>query len=108
MAAKVLLVEDDSAQANPLLNLLRARLPSGSSATHAISLAEALRRIATDRFDVVLLDLGLPDSDGMATLEAVRSANSEIAVIILTGREDDELVRMAVRLGTRAGLIFTS
>ncbi|HEV8184312.1 MAG TPA: PAS domain S-box protein [Chthoniobacterales bacterium] len=99
LAAAVLLVEDDSAQAVPLLHLLRARLPTGSSAVHATSLAEALERVTTNQFDIVLLDLGLPDSDGMATLESVRSANSEIAIIILTGREDDELVRMAVRIG---------
>ncbi len=99
LAAAVLLVEDDSAQAGPLLHLLGARLPTGSSAVHATSLAEALERVATNTFDVVLLDLGLPDSDGMATLESVRSANSEIAIIILTGREDDELVRSAVRIG---------
>lgn len=98
-AATVLLVEDDPSQAAPLLQLLRGRLPTGPSAAHASSLADALACIATGRFNVVLLDLGLPDSEGMATLEAVRSENPEIAIIILTGREDDELVRMAVRIG---------
>lgn len=95
----VLLVEDDSVQAEPLLELLRRKLPDGSSVAHEKSLARALSNLSNSDHDVVLLDLGLPDSNGISTVEAVRGVSAEVAIIILTGREDDETVEAGLQAG---------
>jgi PAS domain S-box-containing protein len=85
---KLLLVEDDPAQA-----YLQRKLLDGVARVlrHAKTLAEALALLRDEPFDVVLLDLMLPDSRGMATLDAVRSAAGEAAIVVLSSLHDEEV-----------------
>ena len=78
---RVLLIEDD-----PFCSeLVRAQL--GTALLECVSsLREGLARLATERFDVVITDLGLPDSAGLATLEAVKAATLR-PVIVLSGND---------------------
>lgn len=78
---RVLLIEDD-----PFCSeLVRAQL--GSAALQCVgSLGEGLARLAAEPFDVVITDLGLPDSAGLATLEAVKAATGR-PVIVLSGND---------------------
>ena len=68
-------------------------------------LDEGLRHLAEKRFAVVLLDLGLPDSQGMDTLLKVREKIPEIPVIILTGLADEEFAIAAIHSGADEYLI---
>ena len=68
---KVLLVEDDDFFAAVMRGALEAATPSVDLERSA-SLAEAVARLSTDRFDAVLLDLTLPDSVGFPTVERIR------------------------------------
>ena len=52
-------------------------------------------------FDVVLLDLGLPDSQGLDTLRTLRQANPQMAIVVMTGRDDEELALKALQEGAR-------
>ena len=61
----------------------------------------ALQRLKWKRFDVVLLDLTLPDSQGLATFQTLHAAANDTPVIVLSGEEDRELAVQAVREGAQ-------
>jgi len=68
-------------------------------------LEDGLERLAQDHFDVVLLDLGLPDSQGIDTLAAVSGQEQDVAVIVLTGLDDPAVGIEAVRQGAADYLV---
>src|SRR6476660_7560628 len=92
-AMQVLLVEDDEGVASALAELLGQ---AGASVVRTSRGADALHRVKGS--DLVLLDLGLPDMDGLDVLRTLRRA-SAVPVIIMTARDSDG----AVVLGLRAG-----
>ena len=64
------------------------------------SLAEAVARLAGgDVFDAVLLDLGLPDSNGLDGLKTLRSSRPDVAIVVLTGLTDLTIATEALRFG---------
>jgi len=93
--AVILLVEDDSGIRSALTRALTER-------GHAVHWQPAglpgLQSVIDDRPDVVLLDLGLPDVDGLQVLPMLRSV-SDVPVIIVTAREDDADVVKALDAG---------
>jgi DNA-binding response OmpR family regulator len=87
----VLVVEDDELVRTGLVRELGRRQYSVRSAATALT---ALRLVTDDPPDLVVLDLGLPDLDGVQVLKMLRSIR-DIPVIIATGRRDDvEIVRL--------------
>jgi DNA-binding response OmpR family regulator len=90
---QVLLVEDDEGVASALAELLGH---AGATVIHTARGDDALHRVKG--CDLVLLDLGLPDMDGLDVLRTLRRA-SAVPVIIMTARDSDG----AVVLGLRAG-----
>jgi signal transduction histidine kinase len=90
----VLLVEDSTSSAGVIGEHLRAAIPD-ADVEHVRTLRAALR--ATEQsWDVVLLDLGLPDSDGLDTLVRLREAFPRVPIIVLTATDDPSLALMAV------------
>jgi two-component system catabolic regulation response regulator CreB len=81
--AKVLLVEDEVAIADAVLYALRAE---GLQVEHSLLGAPALERLRRERFDVVVLDVGLPDLDGFALCRQLRGF-SQVPVIFLSARD---------------------
>ena len=96
--ARLLFVDDD-----PILReFADVNLASPSTAVDlAASGDEALRRLREQRYDVVLLDLEMPGTDGFAVLAAMRDdpALRDVAVIVQTGREDVEAIDRCFHLG---------
>ncbi len=96
--ARLLFVDDD-----PILReFAHVNLASPSTAVDlAASGDEALRRLREQRYDVVLLDLEMPGTDGFAVLAAMRDdpALRDVAVIVQTGREDVEAIDRCFHLG---------
>jgi DNA-binding response OmpR family regulator len=87
---QVLLVEDD----RPLATGLKKALQNaGFSCNHVETGCAALTTLKTDLPDIVLLDIGLPDIDGIAVLKDLRKTNTELPVILLTARDsvDDKV-----------------
>ena len=83
-AINVLLVEDNPGDAR----LVREALEDSSgdleyALDHADRLDQGLARIADERFDIVLLDLGLPDTNGLDTLCSMRARARDLPVIVL-------------------------
>ena len=68
-------------------------------------LDEALRLLAEAHFDVVLLDLGLPDSQGLDTLRRLRRTTPHVAVVVLTGKDDEELAEQVLHEGAQDYLV---
>lgn len=87
---KILLVEDDEALAD---GLFRSLLQWGFDVTLAATGAYADTALRTQPFDLVILDLGLPDTDGREVVRMLRARKSTVPVIILTARDglDDRI-----------------
>ena len=66
---------------------------------------EGLELIARERPDVVLLDLRMPEHDGMSVLAPLQSRGDRVPVLVLTTFDDDELVLQALRRGARGFLL---
>ncbi|THV42810.1 response regulator [Glycomyces buryatensis] len=71
----------------------------------ASSVAEALRRVPASRPDVLVVDARLPDGDGIEVCRRVRAADDQVAVIVLTSHEDDEVLFAAIEAGA-AGILL--
>lgn len=94
----ILLVEDNPGDAELLKELLSEERNPAFSITITQRLADSESYLRQEKFDAILLDLGLPDSSGMDTLMAVRSVSS-IPIIILTGLADEEFAVQAIKAG---------
>ena len=81
---QLLMVEDDRPLASGLQKALRAQ---GFTVNHVETGAAALHVIATDKPDMVILDLGLPDIDGLTVLKSLRKLHPELPVLLLTARD---------------------
>jgi two-component system KDP operon response regulator KdpE len=91
----VLIVDDEP----PIRRLLRTSLNAQDYRTlEAATAAEALAIIAADQPDVVILDLGLPDRDGLEVIRIVR-ATSAVPIVVLTSREAERAKVAALDLG---------
>lgn len=104
--AYILLVEDNPGDAR----LTQALLEDGANAVPTLfwvqSLQDAVRMLETrPGCDVVLLDLGLPDGQGLATLQTIRPYASESAIVVLTGDQDEEVGLKAVVDGAQDFLV---
>lgn len=95
----ILLIEDNLVNARLVEKMLSDN--AMFHVTHAASLVAALDLLARKRFDAGLVDLSLPDSDGLETFLAIQRHAPELAVLVLTGREDESLAARAVELGAQ-------
>ena len=101
----ILLVEDNPGDAD-LLQEAMAQVANQPAITHAERMQQALAYLKQgEPFDVVLLDLGLPDSTGLATLQRAHDVASRLPIIVLTGLEDEALGTEAVRNGAQDYLV---
>ena len=101
----VLLVEDSEFDSLTHRTRIRAAFP-GSTVTVVERLSEALAFLDANRVEVVLTDLGLPDSSGLATVEAFALVAETVPVIVLSGAEPSEELRLrAIELGAQDFLL---
>jgi CheY-like chemotaxis protein len=102
---RMLLVEDNPGDAR----LFRETLAEGSSSqvelTHVTRLSDAAAALAAAPFDLVLLDLSLPDSMGIETFRALARVHPLVPYVVLTGLADEDLGMVAVREGAQDFLI---
>jgi signal transduction histidine kinase len=104
-SVRVLLVEDSPSDASLFQELLQETEAGRYVVTVLDRLDQALERLRHEPFDVLLLDLSLPDSDGIATFIEARAAAPQVPIVLSTGRDDAELATEAVRHGIQDYLV---
>jgi DNA-binding NarL/FixJ family response regulator len=97
--SRILLVEDNRGDAELIRVVLERNIPRTVEVVQCCRLNEAIQRLENEPFLAVVLDLGLPDSTGLKTLERVLEAAGIVPVVVLTGREDLNLSQAAIQLG---------
>jgi PAS domain S-box-containing protein len=105
MEIRVLLVEDNPGDARLLWEMLAQATSAQFELTHVGRLCEALQRLHKTAFDLVLLDLSLPDSQGLETFARVYGQTPGIPIIVLSGLDDEALAVKAVREGAQDYLV---
>ena len=101
----ILLVEDNPGDARLLEITLQGIQSPGIGTTTVATLAAAREAVVADNFDLVLLDLSLPDSHGMATVEDMVGAAPNLPVVVCTGLEDERVGYEAVKRGCQDYLV---
>jgi len=103
--AEILLIEDDDVEAELVAAQLRESAFNGSRLERTASLAEGLRRLGEHDWEIVLLDLNLPDGRGLDNLSRVRAVDPNVPVIILTNVEDDGVAEASLLQGAQDYLV---
>jgi signal transduction histidine kinase len=104
-SVKILLIEDSLAEARLLQEVLKESRFKEFSLVHVKRLREAINQLNHDDFDVILLDLTLPDSVGLASLAPLIEKASSLPIVVLTNLNDEELAMEAVRQGAQDYLV---
>ena len=102
---KILLIEDNPGDAYLIEEHLEEFASFSYEFKNVGTLNEALSVLKEQTFDVILLDLGLPDSDGIHTFLKVYNKNPLIPIIILTGLNDETIWSYAVKNGAQDFLV---
>jgi PAS domain S-box-containing protein len=102
---RVLLLEDNQGDARLVQETLKEYAPGEFVVTWIERLAEALARIATEPFDVMLCDLNVPDSSDMATPQAIAQRFPGLPLVVLTGSHDLSMGRNAIQQGLQDYLV---
>lgn len=101
----VLLIEDNLAEARLIKEILKGANRHQFHLTHTQRLGEALALIEHNAFDVVLLDLTLPDSSGLDSLTPLLRVAPQLPIVVLTNMNDEETALEAVRRGAQDYLV---
>ncbi len=101
----LLLVEDNLADLRLVTELIEEEAQGRFRIEPARRLSEALEALGQETFAAVILDLSLPDADGVAAIGAVRDAAPDTPIIVLSGLLDDETRRTAADRGASASFI---
>ena len=104
-APSILLVEDNPGDVRLVEELLRAAWVVAGSINHVSSVEDAIGHVAKDVPACILLDLSLPDAQGLGTLERVRDAHPSVPIVVLTGTDDEAQAVQAVQEGAQDYLI---
>ncbi len=101
----VLLIEDNSGDARLIEVMLREVHSIPIQFVRASRLAEGMQRLDEGGIDIVLLDLGLPDSGGLDTVKRAHAHAPDTPIIVLTGHDDEVLGVSSVWMGAQDYLV---
>jgi diguanylate cyclase (GGDEF)-like protein/PAS domain S-box-containing protein len=104
-AASVVLVEDAIPYARLVELILANAVPGGVEVRHHERVGSAVEDLRARSADCVLLDLGLPDANGLEAVAVVIAAAGGVPVIVLSGHDDEELAVAAIRAGAQDYLV---
>ena len=102
---RVVLAEDNPGDARLIQEMLREAPGQPFEFRHQTSLAGALSQVAGESADVLLLDLGLPDSQGLETLLRARAGAPQLPIVVLTGLDDEAMALESLQLGAQDYLV---
>ena len=102
---KVLLVEDNPGDARLLREMFNEQGSRRTELTIVQSMGQAEKHLAEHAVDIVLLDLGLPDAQGLGAVRRAHAAAPRVPLVVLTGLDDDSLARQALQEGAQDYLL---
>jgi len=102
---KVLLIEDNPGDARLLREMINEDVTLDVDLACVGFMAEAEKHLATRSVDIILLDLGLPDTQGLAAIRRARIAAPDIPLVVLTGMDDEALAAHSIQEGAQDYLI---
>jgi DNA-binding Lrp family transcriptional regulator len=102
---KILLIEDNNADIRLIDELLKKATDFSYEIKSCIRLSDGLDTFKKNGYDIILLDLTLPDSDRTSTLEKVLEYTPKIPIIILTGLDDKEIALESLKKGIQDYLV---
>jgi phosphoserine phosphatase RsbU/P len=102
---RILLIEDDPDDVYVMRNLLGDRWDGPFELVNVELLSTAVERCQEDRFDVILLDLGLPDSNGLETFYSLYAYATDVPIVVLSGYDDERTAVQAVQAGAQDYLV---
>ena len=98
-STRVLVIEDNAVDAKLIERILRDNRKQSFEVSIQDRLAEGIESLTREHRDAIVLDLNLPDSGGIETLERVLQFGFHIPVIVLTAQDDDHVAMQALRTG---------
>jgi PAS domain S-box-containing protein len=96
---KLVLVEDDLGFARLLREMFKEQGSSETEVTHFDTLGDAEAYLVEHVVDIILLDPGLPDSQGIDSVRRAVAAAPHVPLVVLTGRDDESLALLALQAG---------
>jgi len=102
---KILLVEDNSGDARLLREMFNEQGPHDTEFTHVESMDAAEKHVAQNAVDLILLDLGLPDAQGLGAVRRAYAAAPHVPLVVLTGLDDESLALQALQEGAQDYLV---
>jgi len=102
---QVLLVEDNAGDVRLFREMFRNERPGSFELTHVGRMDEAELHLARGGVDIALVDMGLPDEHGLASVRRSLAAAPHVPVIVLTGLDDEALAAEAMKAGAQDYLI---
>jgi diguanylate cyclase (GGDEF)-like protein len=103
-ARKILLVEDDSDDAD-FLRMSLGKYTDSVDITHTSLIGDAVTLLEDERFDVVLLDLNLPDGRGAECVEKIHKADELVPIVVLSGHDDEDFAVDILNQGVQDYLV---
>src|SRR6202163_4136074 len=101
----LLLVEDNHGDARLLREMFNEQDSHETELTHVECMGDAEQHLASSPVDIILLDLGLPDAQGLEAVRRARAAAPSIPLVVLTGLDDESLATRALQEGAQDYLI---
>ena len=105
MTLRILIFEDDEIEAALIKDHLAGSAYSDAEITRVDRVAAGLRKLTDNEWDLVLLDLNLPDGSGPENLYRLQSVNDNVPIIVLTNVEDDAMAMKTLHEGAQDYLI---
>jgi two-component sensor histidine kinase/CheY-like chemotaxis protein len=102
---KILVIEDNPADVEMIRELLEGHSGAGFEVVNYERLGLAIEHLSHETPDIILSDLGLPDSQGMETLRTLKGHASEVPIVVLTGTDDESVGIEALKNGAQEYLV---
>jgi len=101
----LLLIEDNPGDARLVREMFRDHGSSAAVLTHVECMTEAENYLSKNVVDLILLDLGLPDAEGLEAVRRAHLAAPRVALVVLSGLDDESLAAEALQQGAQDYLI---
>jgi diguanylate cyclase (GGDEF)-like protein/PAS domain S-box-containing protein len=101
----LLLVEDNAGDARLIREMLKDQGLNDMETTHVDYLSAAEKHLAEAAVDIILLDLGLPDAQGLEAVRRTHAAAPHVPLVVLTGMDDEALASQSLQEGAQDYLI---